>query len=80
MDRHSLIEGLRSLEGEIVAQLDNLDSTRARLFQVIEAELQDKEHVKALAQTLSENLMQLRELYQRVIYKTTLLAKTEVSD
>jgi hypothetical protein len=77
MDRHSLIEGLKSLEHLIVERLDKIDSTRKRLLSLVEGELNDRDNLKSLAHALREDLSHLRELYQQVIYKTTLLTRIE---
>jgi hypothetical protein len=77
MDRHSLIEGLKSLEHRIVERLDKIESTRIRLLILVESELHDRDNLKTLAHTLRDDLSHLRELYQLVIYKTTLLTRIE---
>ena len=80
MDKHSLFEGLKALEQEIVAHLDKMDEIRRGFLDLSEDRMHNRERLKALATTLHEGLIRLRDLYQQVIYKSALLAKTDGGD
>jgi hypothetical protein len=80
MDKKTLAAGLRKLERRIVEQLDKIDITRTRLLHLIEGEVHDREPLESVASVLHEDVSQLRELYQEVIYKTTLLTSAEGGD
>jgi hypothetical protein len=80
MDKQSLIEGLRSLEGQIVNRLDRMDEARRILLHQVENQTHDKDRLKALAQTLHEEIMQMRELCQQLIYQSTMLTKAYEGD
>ena len=80
MDKNILVSGLRNLERRIIQQLDKIDITRERLLHLIDGESYDRETLKSLTSALHEDLSQLREHYQEVIYKTTLLTSSEGGD
>lgn len=77
MEKHSLIEGLKALERQILERIDKIDASRRKLLQVIEDGLQNREHLKDISDTLYEDLFHLRDTYQQVIYKVALLTNAE---
>jgi hypothetical protein len=80
MDKHSLIEGLRILERQMVNRLDSMDEARRILLQQVENEPRDEAGLKASAHALHEEIMRMRELCQQIIYKSTMLTKTDGGD
>jgi hypothetical protein len=64
----------------MVARLDRMDEARKIFLHQVESESRDKERLKALAHTLHEEMMQMRELCQQVVYKSAMLRKAYEGD
>lgn len=77
MERGKLIYGLKALEQQIAEVLDQVDATRDQFLPFVDRESQNHEGLQSLVHTLQTEVMQLRHLYQQVIYKTALLTEVD---
>ena len=74
MERGNLIHGLKILEQQIADTLDRVDATRDKFMPLLDGKAHNSDVLIALIHTLQTDVMQLRHLFQQVIYKTALLA------
>ena len=79
MERVKLIYGLKALEQQIAEVLDQVDATRDQFLPYVDRESQYHDGLQSLVHTLQTEVMQLRDLYQQVIYKTALLSEDDDS-
>jgi hypothetical protein len=77
MERGKLIYGLKALEQQIAEVLDQVDATRDQFLPFVDRESQNRDGLQSLVHTLQTEVMQLRHLYQQVIYKTALLTEVD---
>ena len=73
MERENLISGLKTLEQQVADALDRIDASRDQFMLFADGKIHHSDGLSLLIHTLQSDVMQLRHLFQQVIYKIALL-------
>ena len=73
MEQGNLLQGLKTLEQQIAEALDRIDATRDKFKPFVDGDGHNSERLQFLIHTLQTDVMQLRHLFQQVIYKVALI-------